>query len=220
MRGTADRAGDNPPVSISVLAADRRPVQRLADRGAPESQALLSATLLVPAFVLFYLRYWPAATGGGWTFSEVATWSLAGTLAIDAYFVAVVAMLTRDRRRRAVAVGLAMLAVPADVSCWVLFVYVLDGNVGDYGAIYMPLASVSVVLSVAAWGVARRRNSVWLVGLLPAVPIVLFAAWVPYQPWAFSAGWFVRAAVIYGSFALCCAICWGIEAARTQRGYP
>lgn len=198
-----------------------RPVRAwtgLADRGDPGSQALLSAALLVPAFLLFYLRAWPFIVGSAdqWDDAGVALWSLGGTMLIDVYFIAVVAVLTPEPRRRSLSVALAAAAIPIDVLCWFLLSFVV---VAGYSLVDISLTVLSVGVSVAAWGVARRRHRAWALGLVPSVPITAASAWVAEQQWAHSCGWVFLSVVLYGSFALCCIICWLIDvAARTVTG--
>lgn len=82
---------------------------------------------------------------------------------------------------------------------------------------------ISVVCPVAAWGVARRRGSLWLIGLL--VPAALAVGWLAGRsrldsslpPQSLSADLVIGASVMAIPI-LGCLACWGIEAlARSAR---
>lgn len=79
-----------------------------------------------------------------------------------------------------------------------------------------------VVCPVAAWGVARRRGSLWLIGLL--VPVALAVGWLAGRSrWDFSlppqslSTDLVMGASVLVIPILGCLACWGIEALSSRR---
>ncbi|NGN91271.1 hypothetical protein G5C66_00775 [Nocardioides sp. KC13] len=81
---------------------------------------------------------------------------------------------------------------------------------------------ISVVCPVVAWGVARRRGTLWLIGLL--VPVGLAVGWLAGRsrldaslpPQALSTDLVLTASVLVIPI-LGCLACWGIEALSRRR---
>lgn len=85
---------------------------------------------------------------------------------------------------------------------------------------------VTVLCLVAAWGVARRRGFLWLVGLV--VPAVLMLVWMRWSERVWET--LVGPAYVFELFTIVstvaipligCLVCWGVEAlSRTARPVP
>ncbi|MGD9618575.1 MAG: RDD family protein [Mycolicibacterium sp.] len=115
------------------------------------SAALLAPPLLVKAFMTEVVR--SSVTREEWGIA----WD-AYTVAYGLYFLAVIAMVTRDRARLAPALCVAGAVVFLDI---VLTLGLAMSRVGSF------VAFSGVVMGyVAAWGIARRQHKQWLWGLL------------------------------------------------------
>lgn len=195
-------------------------VTTLANRGAPESQALLSAALLVPAFALLVAKTVPYVSGGlanAWGVRGLTVWSLVLTVVVDAYFLVVVAVLARDAGRRRRAVAAATAGTLVDLVAWLVFTFVLEGIAAQW--VDIVLSTVTLLLFTTAWGLARRRHPRWLAGLPPCVPIVAGLMWLSYQGWLYLGAWTQYGAWWMGTFVLCCLICWAVDAATKPQAY-
>lgn len=141
----------------------------IANRGTATAQAAVSAALVLPTTVIWYLRTWPA--GMDWSADGFRIWSLAWTVVLGGYFVAVVAALARTSARRLPAVIMGAAATVIDVGAAAMVSFFSDSDPVLW--IERVLMVVTLVLLVAAWGVARRNTPKWVIGLVPALVIAV-----------------------------------------------
>jgi hypothetical protein len=73
-------------------------------------------------------------------------------------------------------------------------------------------------LCVAAWGVARRRHPLWVIGLLPALIIAILIQVMWANSWVYDifgtgySKWYVYWLISFGGFIVSCLICWAFDA--------
>lgn len=204
-------------------AAPVPPSPPTAQRISPAVQILVSALLVLPTIAIFYtgsrpfrrawLHEWPPG---------VVMWAPGVLLAL--YFVVVVACWARPGRRLA-AVSIAVVVALVDTVQSGVSYRVLNGGELDLSArhaVVLPgwfydATDVLIFLGyVAAWGVARRRNSVWLVGLVGAVAVGVVVRWINraeiVDVFKAPSSWINAWAVEMGAFVLACLICWVVDA--------
>lgn len=165
-----------------------------------KNQAMASALMLLPTVAL----YLPIARFGD--ASVLAFW------ASGPYFLAVLAVVARSRRRRRWALPIAAMTFITEAAVLL--------TVGDDRALIMILF-VTPIAYVSAWGVARRREPRWWkVGLpLAAILVVLPLRAVSMAQW--DAVGDVAALTFWlswpGVVALGCLVCW-IADIRARHG--
>ncbi|MFI5507304.1 DUF4190 domain-containing protein [Mycobacterium sp. NPDC051804] len=186
--------------------------QSTTERGSSTTEALVSAALVLPAMVLWYLRLWPYETD--WSVDAVRMWSLAWTVVLGAYFVVVVAVRARTAARRLPAVVMAVAATVLDFGGSTLAWYASASGPAQW--VDRILTVVTIVLFVAAWGVARRCTPKWVIGLAPALVIAIAVPVLTASDWLYiidvGAPWLAYTCVWIGSFLLGCLACWGFDA--------
>lgn len=197
----------------------------LANRRSAATQALVSAALLLPTAVIWYLRTLPWEWD--WDGAVVGYYSLAWTLVLDVYFVVVVAVLARNARCRVPAMLTAVVATVVDFGANAVLTF------ASYSQPVVWLDRVCTVVAltlfVCAWGMARRRRPTWMIGLAPTLVVMvlltaLYASSFLYD--TFGNTWVVYWAVWVGAFVLGCLFCWGFDqigsapAPDTQRAAP
>jgi hypothetical protein len=138
-------------------------------------------------------------------------------LPVELYLVAVVAIWGRSNRRRLLAVAVALVGVVVERAA--SFPYYGPEGYGQptwrYG-----IACFSMLLFVAAWGVARRRHPLWLAGLPIAAGVL--ALLIPLTdtspeavavgwPWNLSGSWLAGWIRDIGLFVGCCLVCWAFD---------
>lgn len=184
----------------------------IASRGTASTEALVSAALVLPALIIYYLRLWAYDTD--WSVDAMRMWSLAWTVALGACFVAVVGVRARTAARRLPAVVMGLAAMVLDVGGWALASY--SSGSGPVQWVDRILTVVTLVLFVAAWGVARRRTPKWVVGLAPALLIAIAVPALTASDWLYiidvGAPWLAYMSVWIGSFLLGCLACWAFDA--------
>jgi hypothetical protein len=191
------------------------PSQRVGDqvlggRWSAPTQSLVSAALVLPTIVVWYLRWFPS--GRGWDEVLDGIWIVALTLVLDGYFVVVVTLLARSSGLRVPALVTAIAATVIDVgdAALVMLAPYSDAILwADRG-----LTVVILMLFVSAWGISRRRSPVWVIGLAPALLIAILLDAVYASTWLydnFTDVWIVFWALWIGGFLLCCVICWGFD---------
>lgn len=177
------------------------------DRLPPAGQAAASAAVLLPTVILFFLKSLPWLAGWAWSWNSMlrTLWVIATSGAIGAYAVIAIALLSRDAKRRHLAVVVAAAAAVVDLAMAVLENLVFSGpGLGWFSA----LGTTAVVVTVVgAWGIARRNKPLWMAGLAPTLiaALVLLAA-TGVSSWY---GYWLRYVVVVG---LGCAFCWGFDA--------
>lgn len=202
-----------------------------AERIPPIGQILISALLILPTIAISYigsrpfrrewLHEWPLG---------VAMWVPGVLLAL--YFVVVVACWARPRRRLAalaVAVGVAVFdTARSGVSHQLLQGGELDVSAQSAFVLpdwFYPVSDVLILVGyVAAWGLARRRNNIWVAGLVGAVVSALVVRRIHQTEvidvFKASSSWINAWAVYIGGFVLSCLICWALDALGSASRRP
>ena len=179
----------------------------LLERFSPATQAAISAVLLLVTLLLYFISWQipPAESDTGLT-----VYLIGFALVMDVYLIVAVALTARSRTGRIGAVAVAVIVAVVDV------VLCLGWDLGpDYTTLFGIAYTGVITASVAAWGLARRQNWWWLIGLLPAV-VVVGIAQLWYVPNHEVDVWYLSWCVNGGVFALGCLMCWGID--RLARG--
>jgi peptidoglycan/LPS O-acetylase OafA/YrhL len=192
------------------------PAQRVDDDGigsrwSAPAQSVVSAALVIPTIPLWYLRLLPADRG--WDSVLDGLWTVAVTLLIDVYFVAMVAIFARNSRRRMPALATAVVASVLDLADTALVSFVLGSELLRWAD--RVLIVVMLVLFVSAWGIARRRRPLWVIGLAPTFVIAIGLAALYASDWlydTFTGVYIVFWVLWIGGFLLCSVICWGFDA--------
>jgi hypothetical protein len=166
-------------------------------------QAVISASLVLPTLPFYFMAFW---------ISDVWWESWVWVMILDVYFVVVVAVRSRTSARRRVAVALAAVATLVDRG----LAAAIDLDVLPAAETWLFRASyVSILIFVAAWGVARRRQSRWLLGLVPTVGLVVLALWYYATVTNNQTGdWLTFWAVDLGVLLSGCLLCWACDGRR------
>jgi peptidoglycan/LPS O-acetylase OafA/YrhL len=185
--------------------------QGVGSRWSAPVQSLVSTALVIPTIPVWYLRLVPFYRD--WDSVLSGIWTLALTLVIDLYFVVVVTIFARNRRRRVFALVTAVMASVLDVGDSAIQTYTTPSDVLIWAD--RVLTVVIFVLLVSAWGISRRRRLLWVIGLVPALVIAillaaLYASDLLYD--TFTDVWIVYWGFWVGAFLLCSVICWGFDA--------
>lgn len=193
--------------------------QSTTDRASSTTEAVVSAALVLPALIMWYLRLWAYDTD--WSVDAIRMWSLAWTVVLGAYFVAVVAVRARTAARLP-AVVMAVAAMVLDVGGSALSWYASASGPAQW--VDRILTVVTLVLFVAAWGVARRQTPKWVIGLAPALVIAIAVPVLTASDWLYiidiGAPWLAYTCVWIGSFLLGCLACWGFDAMGSSASSP
>ena len=185
--------------------------QGIATHGSTTTQALVSAALVLPTVVIWCLR--ALASDLDWSVDILKLWSLAWTAVLGGYFVAVVAVFARTAARRLPAVIMGIAATVLDVGGSAVTSFA--SYTGAVEWVDRILTAVTLVGFVVAWGIARRQNPKWAIGLAPTLVVavlitVLYSSGLLYR--AVGTAWIAYWAVWIGAFLLGCLICWGFDA--------
>jgi hypothetical protein len=184
---------------------------------APATQAMVSAALLLPTVVAYFLRSVVIyqLDGGATSMFRGDVWNMGLTAATDAYFVAVVVMRARTAGGRVGAALIGLVATVLDLVTLGLVYYT------DYGLVMQWIGNVgsglALVLFVAGWGVARRRRRTWYVGLVPTFAIAVVVCLIYQLKWAtellgdLMLTWYVNWGCWVGAFVLGCLCCWAFD---------
>ncbi|WP_328354339.1 hypothetical protein OG976_23395 [Mycobacterium sp. NBC_00419] len=146
--------------------------------------------------------------------AEASFWlSWAVILLLELYFVVIVAFWSWPGARRAAAVTTAVLAVLLDRVPFAVY------SVGDGSSWWVwafRCSYASLVLVVAAWGIARRRGVGWVLGLAPTGGLVVLVVWFYEHHSGGPLNWLAVWSIDIGVLVLGCLLCWGSE--RLFRG--
>lgn len=204
------------------LAAANHAVTAPPSPNPASTGAIVSAVLLIPTLIAYTWRY----KDTGFTDVWQPWWILT---ALNLYFVVCVATRSRHPGKAPLAVllglaGTALIALANNPSDDVNLIKMFSSKRyydGDYYPV-LPSADVmlwisrtpilAVLLFVAAWGVARRRQSGWVLGMIPAALLVWWAIYGSEHPWAWQGdwqgGWFQPWVLSVGTFIGGCLCCW------------
>lgn len=149
--------------------------------------ALVSAALFGAGAVILLVRDWAGRYVPVLSYSDssfqplLMAWYLGTSLLFDIAFIAVVYLrpLTPARRTPAVLAAVAVTVVDIGV---LAPLWLLPDNAWQRPFLYW-IANGSTVLFVAAWGVARRRKPLWVVGLVPALLVTVLAVAAIQNSW-------------------------------------
>lgn len=178
-------------------------------RLSPKTQAVTSASFLLPTLAFF------APIVKDADFSGIA-FAVSGV-----YFLAILAVVARSRRRRWQALFVAAVALAVEI---LGFVLVLDHNsLDDIGYLTMAVIVATPVGYVAAWGVARRQHPLWWRAGLPLAAVVVilplraavFAIWGAND--AMLQSWWTWWLLWPATVALGCVVCWAVDARAGHR---
>jgi hypothetical protein len=190
---------------------------------APATEAVVSAALLLPTIVVFFLRSIVVYQLGGGAASIFRSdvWNMALTAATDVYFIVVVAACGRTTTTRITAALMGLAASMLDLVTLALVYYT------DYGLALQWIGNtgsgLSLVLFVASWGVARRRSSTWYFGLIATVVVAVVTSLMYQLEWAnalFGASllsWYVGWVCWIGAFVVGCLCCWAFDSRSPAR---
>ena len=127
-------------------------------RYSPPAQAAISAALLIPTMVMYYVAIGSDDSDKPW--ERI----LAGLFVVQGRdLIVVVAVLTRSRSRKPRPLLISAIAVVLDT---LVFLATLHSD----GWVWLHLPIVFVY--AAAWGIARRQHRKWVIGLALGVVIV------------------------------------------------
>jgi hypothetical protein len=201
------------------------PASGHAHRG-PATEAMVSAALLMPTIVAFFIRSTVIYQfgGGGSSMFRSDVWNMALTAATDVYFIVVVAVLARTAAARVTAAMLGLSASILDLVTLGLIYYT------DYNVVLQWIGSagggLALVLFVASWGVARRRRPTWYFGLIPTFIIAALISIMYQLQWANSffggwlLSWYVGWLLWVGAFVVGCLICWAFDSRSPAKPAP
>jgi hypothetical protein len=172
----------------------------------PPAQAAVSAALILPSLLDYYLVY-DGMDGPYWLSSVVIA-------LLEIYLAVVVAVWSRTPQRRVTAVALVLTGLVVDRGAEALNMNVFDEySQGLFAAAWIAM----VLLFVAAWCVARRTMWISAAGLVPTLGLAALAAW--FYSSGHALGWLQIWAIDVGVFVAGCLMCWGLEVlVRGQAG--
>jgi Domain of unknown function (DUF4190) len=191
------------------------PARSTPARAASVSAGLLAAAFVVQALANAAFRFVPALSE---TPAVNNTLSIGVSLLLDVGFVVVAYLRAITAGKRTAALIAGLIATAIDVGSLALIMYV--PALADSVALGW-LNGSTTILFVAVWGIARRRNPLWLVGLVPALIVSILVAYSYRTGWVYETfgdgdgggvAWLVYAVVWFGAVALGCAACWGFDA--------
>ncbi|MGV1005973.1 MAG: hypothetical protein ACOYEV_14680 [Candidatus Nanopelagicales bacterium] len=167
----------------------------------PMMRALISAVLMLPVVV------YPFFMAG----------TLTNLLVSVAYFVAVLVVLARSRRRRSFALSLAAVTGAIVIAMGVFLAKAVAlGNVAAVVILLFPLGFV------AAWSFARRNHSGFWMGLLLASPFAVGMQYVLVHSPSDQPGQPVRPIILMSvwgiSTATGCLVAWCVDLAARKIG--
>jgi hypothetical protein len=213
-----------PPVSPGVAPAWGGGATGTVDPAARE--VLVSAALIAPSVIAYALIRNVTSYTTPWQ-----PWAV--NLVFDIYVVACVGLLARNESRRLPAILLALLAtgITAFSTAPSTFGYLRNSilNSTSSGSYVQPnyltwliwLPTIAIFLFAVAWGVARRRNSGWVVGLVPSIFFLVISIWYrEHHIWDGSLGWFHFWLMDVGLFVACCLVCWVVDVISGPRPQP
>ena len=168
----------------------------------PVAQTFLCTLFLLPTLWLFY-TWWHVPVSDEATDSALAV--AAFTLLQDLYLILVVALMSRDGRRRLLAVLVAGVVAAVDTALCFL-PQTSDTEMLAYSIVYTLL----ITAYVAAWGIARRDHPYWRFGL-PVAALVAGVGQIYFVVYFGISTWWLSWAVNVGVFLLGCLICWALD---------
>lgn len=185
---------------LATRTAPKGQPSRLHDRFnrlPAKTQAVASALALLPTLAL----YAPIARFGG----DSSAWAF---IASGPYFLAVLAVTARSRRRRRWALSVAAATFTAEVA---LLLLLGEGTLGAQAA----FLTVTPIAYAMAWGIARRNDPRWwkvgltLAAILAMLPlrVVAMAHWDAVGPTAAFTFWLSWPGIV----AFGCLACWAAD---------
>ncbi|MBS9535897.1 hypothetical protein KIH27_20135 [Mycobacterium sp. M1] len=195
----------------------------------PGTDGLVSAALLLPSVIAYAWRYGSTGFSDPWQ-----PWWILTSLHL--YFVVCVAVRARTAGRRPLAillglVGTALIGLANNPSDDVNLMMMFSTKRYSYGVAYHAPPSPEVMMwiyrapllatliFVAAWGIARRRSSGWVLGLIPAGLLVWWSIYGAEHSYAWQGSWFRPWMLSVGAFVGGCVCCWLAEL-LTSTGRP
>lgn len=184
-------------------------------------QVLISASLILPTFVLYYLavHHGPSTEWGIWACF------LVGYL----YCSVVIDLRGHTAARSGTALALALVVTAANRTILApgdptglrdkltssgLWQTISSSGLSIFDALGIP----SALLLAVAWSIARRNHPLWLVGLVPGTMIAGLALWAAHHLQPGDVGgplWLIRWMLEPGVFVAGCLLCWLLDAFGT-----
>jgi FtsH-binding integral membrane protein len=211
-----------PAPTHAVRPAYGTPAAVTADTG---TEAFKSAALLVPSLIAYAVLFTSTSFTSVWQ----PWWIVTG---LNLYFVICVGARVRPGRGAAAVlfglVGTVLIGLAASPSPdWNLAALLsTKQGYGDYfysspPADLLPwigrVPAIALLFFVVAWGIARRREGSWAVGLIPALLLVVLSIWIAEHQGIGSSGWFGVWLLNVGVFLGGSLACWATEAMFTPR---
>jgi hypothetical protein len=186
------------------------------NQGHGANSAALSALLIIPSLIAYGIIYNNTGFGSAW-----GPWAI--LMALNGYFVLCVAARAR-LERRAGAVLLAVVAAAAyafvtspspDVGLGAMMQATIAkaesaADIHDLALWSQRAPAIAILVFIVAWSLARRRNSSWVLGLLPAAAAVAFSVWYAENK-AVYVGWFGLWLLNVGVLVAGCVACWAAD---------
>ena len=179
-------------------SSERAGHHAVLERYSPQVQAAVSAVLLVPTLVVFFVAWQVIPT----IHDQQArgTGNALFTLVYSAYFVVVISFVARNPQLRVQALRVAIVAATVDTA-YTWYDY-SPGALGPVGLSHLIYALLCVAY-VTAWGIARRQHRNWKIGVALATIVAGVCQFVtPIRE-----GWLTAWALYVGAFVIGCLIC-------------
>lgn len=179
----------------------------VTDRLPPIGQAAVSAALLAPTVVLYFIMALPFTAGwaSSWNTMLITLWNLAATGALGAYLIVAIVLFARNPERRLLAIVVAGGAVVVELGITAVSIWGPADTLFNW---FLMLPTAAVVVAVAAaWGIGRRNNRLWWAGLAPTLVAALILLSPPMAASTWYGFWFLYTLAI----GLGCAFCWGVD---------
>lgn len=233
--GQMAAAAHAPSASPPAFQPSQRPAQYSgwsakpqAAAANPATAALVNAALLIPSLIAYAWLY----EGSGFSNAWQPWWILTG---LHLYFVVCVASRVRTPGRAPLAVllglaGTGLIALASNPSSDVNLLKMFSSKqyyAGDWYPVppspdvmlwISRVPTLAVLVFVAAWGVARRRQPGWVLGLIPTGLLVWWSIYGAEHGFGWRGGWFQFWLLSVGVFVGGCICCWVAELVTSGGG--
>lgn len=186
-------------MSDQNFSSAARHEQQWFSRFPAATQAYIAAGLLLPTFLIF----------GAWNTVGNAVGWVGFTALYGIYLCAVLVLVAKSNSRRNWALAVASVTLAVDLGqTW----YATSSQTPQMTlAAFVLFRWWLTVGYVAAWGIARRLDTKWIVGL-PLAAMATIAVVAPLEMNADYLNEFQKWAVWIGGFVIGCLICWALDA--------
>jgi hypothetical protein len=197
--------------------------------GTDGSGAVVSALLLVPSLIVYGIVY----SSNSFTSVWQPWWLITG---LNVYFVVCAAARVRNQSRfmptvllGTVGTVLVALATSPSPTWSITAILSTTQSAGGYSYQQVPLdllpwivrlPVIATLLFVTAWGVSRRRQGSWVIGMVPAVLLVWLSIWWGEHHGISGPVWFALWLMHIGVFVGGCLACAMFDAMSGSRPQP